>query len=160
MPYPVAIRPAPRPYSAFAKSTRFGYSAVRRNKNSVPGKINICFIYHYQSIKIVQDRFHFMAVKCIARRIIGGTDPDDFGIVHRSVFRIADRSSSKILCQGGPAHFHIINMGAHFIHAIGGRMNDHIIFPGITKSTVKKIDTFITAISQKNIRGRKTFYPG
>ena len=66
----------------------------------------------------------------------------------------------KILIKQNFPVLHIIHICTNLIHAISGIDSYHIVFTRFTESTKNKIDSLITAISQKDMFGIDFFDPG
>src|SRR5664279_3077878 len=61
----------------------------------------------------------------------------------------------EVFGERGSANFHIMNMGTHFVHSISWWMYYDVIFSGITKGPVKKINALVASISEEYIFRRK-----
>ena len=156
MPYPAASPASPQALLSVCKITRFGYSVSSRIKLFCREKL----IYASSITTSPSKLFRIISISCRLNAFPVGLLGEHIQMIFvcsSICFSIAARSSSKVFCKRSPANFHIMYMSTHFVHSIGRRMNDYIVFPGITKSPVKQIDAFITSVSQKYIFRRKAF---
>src|SRR6185437_4364129 len=111
---------------------QIGIIAQLLDKAAMLRKIDVGFVDYHHTGKIVQDDLDVLAVHGIGRRIVGAADPDQLRVLIHQVLQVYE-VQLKIIEQHRPPDLDVIDVRADLIHAIGRRIDDHIVLTRHTK---------------------------
>ena len=138
---------------AFGESAEHYQVAVRGDKvghGAFVGKIHVCLVYCHHPVEILHYAEYLLSGECIAGRIVGTADPDDFSVGVRCL-QYAFHRKGEIGIQAYFPDLYVVDIGRHFVDSITRGNRHHVVYPRATEYPYCHVDCLVAARSPRKI---------
>ena len=109
-------------------------------------QVDVCLVDNDDTFKPFYDFHHLVAIQRVTCRIVGRTEPDNFGVGIAGVKQFVCIQRETIVEQNLAA-FNIVNVCTNLVHAVGGCYAHYVVASRFTEDAIRKINGLVATVA-------------
>ena len=130
-----------------------------KTQRTLAGEVGIGLVNDDNAVKAFQCLYYFLPVDVVAGRIVRRTNPYELSILVTCGKQAVGCSLERVVKKHCSV-FHIIDVCAHFVHAVCWLDGDNIVNTRTCKAAVSKVNRLVGAVAEEYVFRRNAFHGG